>query len=425
MSRTTTARRIAPGTSGPSEPSSELVDRMLAGAMDALRRGPATTAENRLDNVASFDASHTKLLDERLRHLLSHAIRVAWEAGWLPVDVVEQTGRQLGTLSKPHVLEMISAEHAGYSPATIDPRWQAQLDTLGITNGRRDPERPLLDRWTGSSTSQRRQVLRTALLVAGLIFSLPRLPRLLPLPGQGHAGPASVHADQKVLSRIRSLLAKAEATDYEDEADALSAKAQELMTKFALDRAAVEAADEAPESLDAPAGRRIWLHPPYISAKTHLVSGVARANNCRAVTTGDLGFVTVLGHETDLQLVELLTTSLLVQAGREMLRAGRQVSRSGRSRTRSYRHAFLVSYAVRIGERLQAAAQAAQAAVDDAERLLPVLAARDERVDRLFTELFPATVTKRVAVTNRAGWEHGRTAAELASLDGRRPVERS
>ncbi|MFW6091628.1 MAG: DUF2786 domain-containing protein, partial [Actinomycetota bacterium] len=91
----------------------------------------------------------------------------------------------------------------------------------------------------------------------------------------------------------------------------------------------------------------------------------------------------------------------------------------------SYRHAFLVSYAVRIGERLSAAAQAAQAAADDANRLLPVLAARDERVNRLFAELFPATVTKRVGVTNRAGWEHGRTAADLASLDARRPVGRS
>lgn len=431
MSRTTTARRITLGTSESSESSewselsSELVDRMLTAVMDAQRRGSAPSADNRLDQLAALEACHARLFDARLRHLLSRAVRGAWEAGWLPVDVVEQTGRRLGTPSRSVVLEVIAAEHAGYSPATIDPRWQAQLDTLGVGNGRREPERLLLDRWAGGNASQRRQVLRTALLVAGLILNLPRLPRLLPLPGQGHAGGASAPADQKVLGRIRSLLAKAEATDYEDEADALSAKAQELMTKFALDRAAVEAADDAPESPDAPAGRRIWLHPPYISAKTHLVSAVSRANNCRAVTTGDLAFVTVLGHETDLQLVELLTTSLLVQAGREMLRAGRQISRSGQSRTRSYRHAFLVSYAVRIGERLHAAAQAAQAAVDDAERLLPVLAARDERVDRLFAELFPATVTKRVAVTNRAGWEHGRTAAELASLDARRPVERS
>lgn len=411
--------------SGPAGPSAELIDRMLVAAVEALRRGSTPVADAGVDKLAAVDASHPGLLDARLRELLRPAVRGAWEAGWLPVDVVEQTGRRLGAPSKPLVLDMIVAEHGGYSPATIDPRWQAQLDTLGLGNGRHDPQRPLLDRWAGGSTPQRRHALRTALLVTGLLRSLPSLPRLIPLPGQGRAGAASTPADQKVLGRIRSLLAKAETTDYEQEADALSAKAQELMTKFALDRAAVEAADHAPGPLDAPAGCRIWLHPPYISAKTHLVSAVSQANSCRAVTTGDLGFVTVLGHEADLQLVEVLTTSLLVQAGREMLRAGRQITRFGQSRTRSYRHAFLVSYAVRIGERLRAAAQAAQAAVDDADRLLPVLAARDERVDRLFAELFPATVTKRVGVTNRAGWEHGRTAADLASLDARRPVGRS
>ncbi len=431
MIPTSTTAPTAPGTPRPSDTSAELIDRTLNAVMGVLRHGPSAVANAGLDKLAALGASHPALLDARLRRLLSRIIRDAWKAGWLPVDVVEQTGRQLGTPSKPLVLEMIAAEHAGYSPATIDRRWQAQLDTLGIPiagNSQEEPRRPLLHRWAPASggTRQPRQALRAALLVANLLRSLPPLPRLVPLPGQGRAGASTASTDQKVLSRIRSLLAKAEATDYEGEADALSAKAQELMTKFAIDRAAVEAAADGTKPLDAPAGRRIWLHPPYISAKTHLVSAVARANGCRAVTTGDLGFVTVLGHETDLQLVELLTTSLLVQASREMLRAGRQISRSGQSRTRSYRHAFLVSYAVRIGERLQAAAaHAAQSTVDDAERLLPVLTAREERVDRLFAELFPATVTKRVAVANRAGWEHGRTAAELASLDARRPVERS
>ena len=220
---------------------------------------------------------------------------------------------------------------------------------------------------------------------------------------------------------MRGLLAKAEATDFPDEADALSAKAQALMAKFALDRAMVEAAGtDAPPA--GPAARRLWLEPPYVSAKSHLVDAVAAANGCRAVTATDLGFITVVGDEADLQLVEMLVTSLLVQATREMLRAGGRRS-AGVGTTRSYRHAFLISYAVRIGERLRAAVHEARTAVRDEQRLLPVLARRDERIGALVTELFPRTVKKQASVSNRAGWAHGRAAADLARLDSRRPIK--
>ena len=42
--------------------------------------------------------------------------------------------------------------------------------------------------------------------------------------------------DEKKLSRVRALLAKAESSSFPEEAEALSAKAQELMTRHALDR---------------------------------------------------------------------------------------------------------------------------------------------------------------------------------------------
>jgi hypothetical protein len=47
--------------------------------------------------------------------------------------------------------------------------------------------------------------------------------------------------------------------------------------------------------------------------------------------------------------------SLLVQAHAAMRRFGRQTDRRRTSRTRSFRQSFLLSYANRIGERLQAA----------------------------------------------------------------------
>ena len=44
-----------------------------------------------------------------------------------------------------------------------------------------------------------------------------------------------------MLSRIRALLAKAEATEYAEEAEALSARAQELMAKYSIDQALLAA----------------------------------------------------------------------------------------------------------------------------------------------------------------------------------------
>ena len=76
--------------------------------------------------------------------------------------------------------------------------------------------------------------------------------------------------------------------------------------------------------------------------------------------------MTVVGFPADLNAVELLFTSLLVQANTAMLRAGGKKDEFGRSRTRAFRQSFLVSYAIRIGERLEeATAHATAEAVDE------------------------------------------------------------
>lgn len=109
----------------------------------------------------------------------------------------------------------------------------------------------------------------------------------------------------------------------------------------------------------------------------------------------------------DLEITEVLATSLLVQATRAVVAEGRHVGHAGTSRTRSFRQSFLVSYAVRIGERLAEAGARAHDPVDDA-RLLPVLADRSRVVEATFREMFSHTVEKAVSVTNGAGWHWAR-----------------
>ena len=86
--------------------------------------------------------------------------------------------------------------------------------------------------------------------------------------------------DERVLRRIRGLLAKAESTEFPEEAESLTGKAQELMTRHAVD-AALLARTARPA--DGVATRRVHVADPYVRAKMQLLAAVAEANDVRLV----------------------------------------------------------------------------------------------------------------------------------------------
>jgi hypothetical protein len=239
---------------------------------------------------------------------------------------------------------------------------------------------------------------------------------LTPVPGT--TDPHGAAIDERVLRRIRALLAKAESSTFPAEAETFTAGAQAMMARHSIDHALLAALDDsAPQT---PGSRRIGIDNPYQSPKAMLLTAVARANRCRAVWNRELGFSTAIGFSADLDAVELLFTSLLVQATTAMMQAGSRTDRYGRSRTRSFRHSFLTAYAARIGHRLAQAtgAQTTKAATEPAGRnLLPVLAARNAAVDKALSAMFPK-LTHRVvgSVTHSEGWYAGLSAADRAAL---------
>ncbi len=241
-----------------------------------------------------------------------------------------------------------------------------------------------------------------------LLIALPELPRL---SGSGGSG-----ADADLLRRVRALLAKAESTEFDAEAEALSAKAQELMARHRIDRAMLAEGDRG--ATDDVAGRRIWIDDPYANPKFLLLSGVARANGAHAVWSSRLGFSTVFGFAAELEVIEELFTSLLVQANAALRREGPKVDEWGRSRTKRFRRSFLVAYAYRIGERLEEAV--AQTVVEIAEEagtdLVPILAARDEAVDAVLQATFPKLGRVRTSVSDAEGVYAGRFHADQADL---------
>ncbi|RJQ78808.1 DUF2786 domain-containing protein [Pseudonocardiaceae bacterium YIM PH 21723] len=354
---------------------------------------------------------NTRLVDQAVHTVSLRLLRQSWQRGWLPEDVLQMSIRRCGAEVRSLVVDLLAAETAQYAPPTVDERWLEQLRAVGAEPWW-DREAPHLSQWTARHGVDRIRAL-TLLLAAQRCWSrLPVLARILPLPGSATQASGGVRGvDQKVLARVRALLAKAESTGYAAEAEALSAKAQQLMAKHAFERAML--AD--PEPVDPTADvRRLWLDSPYTSAKSAVVSSIARANRCRAVYYDKLGFVAVVGDQTDLQIVELLATSLLVQATRAMLTEGSHRGRFGESRTRSYRQSFLVAYAARIEERLQSANEHSAAEVGSA--LVPVLAERERMVTATFAELFPNVRTGTSNASNPDGWYAGRAAADRADL---------
>ena len=339
---------------------------------------------------------------------LAHVVAALFRCGWTPHDLREVVRRQFPEPTVGHLISVAADVTAQHSPAEVHPAWRAQLGGVEAGGGSQRWARQHRLPWPEAC------IMLVELLVR--LVTLPGIEAVLPPPGSPPATAHPTGIDERVLRKVRALLAKAEATEYEDEADALTAKAQQLMTAHSIERSLAEA-DEPQQA--QPAARRIWIDAPYVDAKAMLANNVAASNHCRCVFSKDLGFVTLVGFPADLGTVELLTTSLLVQAARIMTASGSQQDWRGTSRTRSFRQSFLIAYAQRIGERLTEAATETETQID-AERsgaLLPVLASRSEAVDAAAAEMFPGTVERSVRISNAAGWGAGRAAADLARFD--------
>ena len=257
-----------------------------------------------------------------------------------------------------------------------------------------------------------------------LLFTLDAaapMPVLIPPPGAPRGDVPTVNLTTKtndpMLNRVRALLAQAESTNFEAEAATFTAKAQELMTRHAIDMAMVV---DGSQPAERPGAIRIPIDEPYVRAKWILLSVVAENSRCRSVFSKRIALATVIGYDADVQATETLYTSLLVQA-QVALRAATAAAPPGSpERTRTFRSSFLLAYAYRVGERLEAinAHVAAEAEAETGRSVLPVLAARSSIVDARVSELFPRLGTMRSRATvDPEGWASGRMAADRAKLN--------
>lgn len=246
-------------------------------------------------------------------------------------------------------------------------------------------------------------------------------------PGDPGA-PHRTEADRR-LATVRGLLAKAEATEFAEEAEAFFAKASELIARYAIDDALVWAADDRAQR-ELPEELRLVVHAPYLPQKAVLVAAVADAHGCRAVRlVGPAGRrseeISVVGFATELRWVEALVTSLMVQLVGAMQRAC--PPGLGASGTAGWRRSFIMGFTQEVTGRLVAD----RAAAAQQERPAPtgspgqgappsvalVLASRDDEVAAEFRRRHPRVRSAWTSSGNsRAGQVAGRAAGREASL---------
>jgi hypothetical protein len=225
--------------------------------------------------------------------------------------------------------------------------------------------------------------------------------------------------NEPMLARVRALLAQAESTTYEAEAEAFTSKAQELMTRHAIDMAMVARRDRA----EAPITVRVSIDNPYVDAKSLLLQHVAEHSRCRAVFHRGCATSSVIGFAADVRATDILYTSLLVQAQRFM-HAAAVAPAGAHSRSRAFRTSFLVAFALRIGARLAEINEEVISSVDSEAggAVMPALAARSSKVDEAVDAAFGPLASGSVrGGFDAAGWTSGRLAADSARLTSADP----
>ena len=220
---------------------------------------------------------------------------------------------------------------------------------------------------------------------------------------------------QSYVNKILALFAKAESTTFPEEADALLGKAQELMTRHAIDEALLSV--ETASRVDEIETVTIRVDAPYAKPKSFILNAIVEANGCKAVYSSQRGYVNMMvtGFSSDLRNVESLFAQVVMHALRDMLRAENRTA----DNARSFRASFLYGFSGRLSERLRAARRAATAQYEEetgSTGAALVLADREREVEAEFRRVYPRTSRVSGSVSSRAGVGAGRESANGASL---------
>lgn len=229
-----------------------------------------------------------------------------------------------------------------------------------------------------------------------------------------------------IARKIRALLDQAESTSYQEEAEAFTAKATALMAKYRIDTAMLAAQEPEVDEIET----RVFKirRGPYVAVRANLLTEIAEAFECKVVFTTDHAGrnMMVLGFRSDIDSIDMLFTSLLLQADTAV--RATQVPAGRKAVT--WRRSFLHGFAAEVGRRLRTQMREARKAAEDAEAAVPaeqrtstsvalVLAERSEQIASEYRRRWPRVTTVKSSPVVSAASQAGREAGAKASLSDR------
>jgi hypothetical protein len=231
------------------------------------------------------------------------------------------------------------------------------------------------------------------------------------------------------LDTVRKLLAKAEDQGTTpQEAEALTAKAAELMARHGIDRALLAAS--RPET-DKPANRIITIDNPWAGVKALLLGGLASAMRCQAIDISIRGDgqgqrVHVFGFQSDLERLDVLYTSLLLQMTSGLTRQQVPYAAYVHGHAKSWRRSWMVGFTAAAVARVK---QAEASAVQESAReqaasgasgpgVELVLADRSLAAKAALKDVYPKVRNIRTTVGSAGGYGAGHAAGQRADIGG-------
>lgn len=222
--------------------------------------------------------------------------------------------------------------------------------------------------------------------------------------------------EDKMLERVRALLAKAQGAATDEEAEAYTIKATELMAKYGIDKALASARQDKREKPDH---RFVNIDNPWANRKATLFYNILLTFNCDAVriSRGSKTQLHVFGFEADLQVAEMLFTSLLLQGEHAALRARKPANVHGRSFMTAFWAGFVNETISAVN---QAYAKAKEEVVDKPGTDLVLYDRKQEVANMVFLAHPNAKATKVYNKVNRDGYYAGQEAGRNVNVHARK-----